>query len=83
VTKHDHEQTAKWRGKGLHFQIIVHHWKNANRAGIWMQELMQKPWRVLLPDLFFMACSAYFLTEPKTTSPEMALPTMYRALTIN
>ena len=32
------------------------------------QELMQRPWRELSTDLLLMACSACFLTEPRTTA---------------
>jgi hypothetical protein len=41
-----------------------------------MQELMQRPWRVLLIGLLFMASSAWFLIEHKHTVPEMAPATM-------
>jgi hypothetical protein len=48
--------------------------RNSSRDRTWRQELMQRRWRGtgLLP----MACSACFLIEPMTTSPEMELPTM-------
>jgi hypothetical protein len=42
--------------------------RNSNRAGTLRQEQMQKPWRLLLSVLFFMACPACFLIEPRTTS---------------
>jgi len=35
--------------------------KNSNRAGTWRQELMQRPWGVLLTGLLPMACSACLL----------------------
>jgi hypothetical protein len=35
--------------------------RDSSRAGTWMQELMQRPWRVLLTGLLLMACSACFL----------------------
>jgi len=34
------------------------------QAGTWRQELMPRPWRVLLTDLLPMACSAAFLQNP-------------------
>ena len=46
--------------------------RNSNRAEIWMQELMQRPWRGA-------ACWLVphgFLIEPRTTSPGVAPPTM-------
>ena len=49
--------------------------RNSHRAGTWRQELMQRPWRVLLTGLLIMACSACFLIESSTSSPEMAPPT--------
>jgi hypothetical protein len=52
------------------------HDRNSNRAGTWRQELMQRPWRVLLTGFLPLACSACFLIEPRTTSPWMAPPTM-------
>jgi hypothetical protein len=53
---------------------------NSDRAGTWRQELMQRPWRVLLTGLLPLACSACCLIEPKTTSPGMAPPTLGWAL---
>ena len=49
---------------------------NSNRR----QELMQRPWKVLLTGLLSMACSACLLKKPRATSPGMALPTMGWAL---
>jgi hypothetical protein len=43
------------------FHITVH--SKLERAGTWRQELMQRPWRVLLTDLHPMACSACFLKK--------------------
>ena len=40
-------------------------------------------WEVLLTSLFIMAYTAYFLIEPRTTSQEVAPPTMDWALPIN
>jgi hypothetical protein len=39
------------------------------------QELMQSLWRDVLTGLVPLACSAYFLIKPKTTTPEMVPPT--------
>lgn len=44
------------------------------------QELMRRPWRVLLTGLLLMAYSAWFLIEPRTSSPGMAPPTVSWAL---
>ena len=51
MIKHQDQQAA-WKGKGLfglHFHITIHHEgnqdRNSNRAGIWKQELKQRPWR--------------------------------------
>jgi hypothetical protein len=38
------------------------------------QELMQRPWRVLLTGLLPLACSGCFLIERRATSPGMAPP---------
>ena len=64
VTKY-HDQKAHWGGKGL-FSYISRSLsiggesqdRNSSRAGTWRQELMQRPWRVLLTGLLPMACSA-------------------------
>jgi hypothetical protein len=53
---------------------------NSHRVGTWRQELMQRPWRVLLTGLLPLTCSTYFLIESRTTSPGMAPPTMSWAL---
>ena len=40
-----HDQEASWGGKGLfslYFHILD---RNSHRAGTWMQELIQRPWR--------------------------------------
>jgi hypothetical protein len=68
---------APLRGKGLfgshlHLELISEgsQDRNSNRAGTWKWELMQRGHRgVLLTGLLFMACSAFFFIEPKTTSP--------------
>jgi hypothetical protein len=57
-----------------------HQDRNSHRAGIWRQELMQRSWRVLLTGLLPMACSGCVFTEPRTTSPGVAPPTMGSAL---
>ena len=41
--------------------------RNSNMAGTWRQKLK---------GLLLVACSACFLTEPRTTSPELAPPTI-------
>jgi hypothetical protein len=80
VLKH-HDQKASSGGKGLfhlHFSITVingNQDRNPNSTGTWRQELMQRPWRRMLTGLHFMACSACFLLELRTTSPGMAPPT--------
>jgi hypothetical protein len=52
--------------------------RNSHRARTLRQVLMQKPWRVLLTGFLFMACSACFLIEPKssdgTTHSKLGLP---------
>jgi hypothetical protein len=35
--------------------------RDTNGAGTWRQELMRRPWRVLLADVIFMGRSAHFL----------------------
>jgi hypothetical protein len=80
-----HGQEASWGGKGLfrfHFHIAVHHWRKSGLElkQVRKQELMLRPWRDVLywiasPGLPPLACSAYSLIEPKTTSPEMISPT--------
>jgi hypothetical protein len=54
--------------------------RNSHRAGTWEQEMMQRPWRVLLTGLLPMACSACFVIKPRTTSTGVAPPTMGWAL---
>ena len=60
----------------LHFHVTVHHQgsqdRNSNRVETWRQELMQTPWRGAAYWLLSLACSACFLTEPRTVSPGMA-----------
>ena len=68
-----------WGGKGL-FNSLFHSNSSSSKAvrqglcrpGTWRQELMQRPWRVLLTGLLLMACSACSLTEPRTSRPGMA-----------
>lgn len=43
---------------------------------MWMQELIQRLWRVLLTDVFPCHCSAFFLLSPQTTISGIASPTM-------
>jgi hypothetical protein len=79
-TQH-HDKEASWRGKGLfslHFHVAVHHQRKSGLElkQVKKQELMQKPWRDGTYGLLALACSTCFLIEPKTTSPEMAPPTM-------
>jgi hypothetical protein len=45
-----------------------------DRAESWRQELMQRPWRMLLTGLLLVACSACSLIEARSTSPGMELP---------
>jgi hypothetical protein len=76
-----HDQEASWGGKGLfglYFHTVVHHqgsqdW-NSSRSGSrsWCRDHEE----MLLTGLLPLACSACFLKEPRTTSPEMAPPTM-------
>lgn len=51
--------------------------RNSHRAGIWRQELMQRPMRGAA---YWIAlhgvCSAFFLTEPNPTNPGVAPSTM-------
>jgi hypothetical protein len=78
-TKH-HDQEASWGGKGLfslHFHIAVHHQRKSLKQ-VREQELMQRPWRdvpywLASPGLLSLLS---YRTEPKTTSPGMAPPTM-------
>jgi hypothetical protein len=44
------------------------------RAGAWRQELMQRPWRMLLTGLFSMTCSAYFLIAKTEAHKPGAFP---------
>jgi len=54
--------------------------KNPSRVGTWRRELCRDQGGVLLTGLFLLACSARFLREPRTTSPEMPPPTIGWAL---
>jgi hypothetical protein len=49
---------------------------NSHRVGTWRQELTSSQGGMLLTGLLPLACSAWFLIDPKTTSPGMAPPTM-------
>ena len=54
-----HGQQQLWEEKvyfTLAFTIKSSQDRNSSRAGIWRQELMQRPWRVLLTGLLHMAC---------------------------
>ena len=82
ATKH-HDQRGVWEERvnlayasALLFITEGSQDRNSNRAGSQKQELMQRPWRVLLTDLFPLAYSAHFLLEPRTSSPGMAPCTM-------
>ena len=55
--------------------------RNLSRAGTWRQDLMQRPWRGLLPGLLIMICSVCSLTQPRTTSLGMQPHTMAWVLT--
>jgi hypothetical protein len=65
---------SSWGGKGLlslHFQIAVHHQR---KSGLELkqgrkQELMQSHGEMLFAGLLPLACSAYFLIEPKDYQP--------------
>lgn len=61
---------------------------HSERWKSWVWEPRRKSWcrdngRELLTDLFFKACSDYFLREIRTSSPGRALPTIDLALSIN
>ena len=86
VAKH-HDERASWEERI--YSAYTSTWlfitkgsqdRNSNRAGTWRQELMQKPWRVLLTGLLPLPCSACFLIEPRPRSPGMEPPTMGWAL---
>jgi hypothetical protein len=82
-TKH-HDKEASWGGKGLfslHLHTAVHHQcksghklTQGRNSQVGADAEAMKG--VLLNGLLPLACSACFLIEPKTTSPEMAPPTM-------
>ena len=78
VTKHhDH---SNWEGKGLHFHL--HHPRKSGQAfkqGRNLEvgansEVMERC--CLLAFSPWFVCSVCILIEPRTASPEMALPTM-------
>lgn len=52
--------------------------RNTYRAGIWIQELVQRPQRgmVSLIGLLPITCSVCFLIETRSTSPGLVPPTM-------
>ena len=50
--------------------------RKSYRAGTWGRSWYRGRGGVLFTDLLIMACSACFLTEPRTTSPGMAPPAM-------
>ena len=51
-------------------------YRNPNGAGTWHLERCRGHGQMLLTDLLFVACSACFLIEPRTTSPGMVAPTV-------
>jgi len=68
VMKH-HEQKRVGK-KGFIQLTLPHHslplkesGRNSSREGTWKQELMQRPWRVLLTDLLLLVCSSCFIIE--------------------
>ena len=76
IKHHDHK--ASWEGKVYSAYIFMLMFKgsqdrNSSRArtGGGRQELIQKPWRVLLTGLVLMACSAWFLMNHWITNPGM------------
>lgn len=50
--------------------------RNSGRAGTWSRSGCRGHGGVRLTALLLMACSACFLIHPRTTSPEVAPPTM-------
>ena len=68
--------------KGYLACILSYHCSSSKElgAGTWRQELMQRPWRVLLTALLHMTWLSCFLTEPRTSSPGMAPPTIDQAV---
>lgn len=71
---------AIWEEKGffgLHFHIIVHHWRNSGwnsiSARTWRQELTQRPWT---NGAYWIASNGLLilLMEPRTSSPELVPP---------
>jgi hypothetical protein len=65
-----------WGAKSLfclNFYITVHHQR---KLGLELKQDRNCCRGVLLNGLHFMAYSASFLVEPRTTSPEVAPPTM-------
>ena len=43
--------------------------RSSNQLASWRKEMMQRPWRSAAYSIFLMSCSAWFLIEPRTTSP--------------
>jgi hypothetical protein len=84
LNKH-HDQDASWGGKGLfslHFHTAVHHqgsqdW-NSSRSG--SRSWCRGHGGMFLTGLLPLTCSACFLIEPKTTSPEMVPPLILTAV---
>jgi hypothetical protein len=81
VAMKEHNQIASWGGKGsfgLYIHIALHHWRKSG------QELRTDRILETIADaevtedycLLLIACSACPLIELKTTSPQVALPTM-------
>lgn len=60
----------------LSFIIEGSQGRNSSRTRTWRKELMQRHGRVLLSGLLIMACSAWFLIDPRATSPGIAPPTI-------
>lgn len=67
---------AAWEGKGLFslcFCIILHHWRKSGQEVKQGRNWCKSHGEVRPAGLFLMACSAFFLIEPRTTSPEVSM----------
>lgn len=65
------------------FIIKTHQDRNSSRKITWKQELMHRPWRVLIPDMLLLECPYFFHITLRTNSPGLAPPTMTGPSRIN
>jgi len=73
-----HNQKVSWRGKrlfGIYFHTTVHHGRKSGQDLKQDRSLKAGADAETVEWCCLLACSAFFVIEPRTTSPGMAPPT--------